>query len=67
MLLSGFGLGGFGLDMRFWSEFEEIIFATSSFGFSSLPSAEDMNWNGWPFRVFRNHAANRALVTLVAY
>jgi hypothetical protein len=54
-----------GLTCDFLAEFEEIIFAT--FGFRSLPSAEDMNWNGWPFRVFHNHAAISALVALVAY
>ena len=32
-----------GLTCDFWAEFEEIIFATSPFGFRSLPSAEDMN------------------------
>ena len=62
-VVGGVGFRWFwGLTCDFWAEFEEIIFATSSFGFRSLPSAEDMNWNGWPFRVFRNHATIRALV-----
>ena len=41
-----------GLTYDFWAEFEEIIFATLSFGLWFLRLVEDLNWNGWPFRVF---------------